>query len=207
MIAGMAVAPTMFEVAHPADEQRMLLRSVSWKEYVLLRDLFDGPGLRMTYSGGCLELMTLSAEHELWKKNIARLVELFAYIRGIDLRGYGSTTFKSVVQERGAEPDECYLVGKRLATVPEIVVEVIRTAPLLNKLDVYRALGVPEVWVFRSGAFIADVLDPRTGEYTACRSSALVPSLDLAMVARHATREDTTQALRDFEAEVRAASR
>lgn len=96
----------------------MLLSNVSWKEYVLLRDLFDGPGLRMTYAKGSLELMTLSPEHELWKKDIARLIELFAYVMGIDLRGYGSTTFKSEATERGAEPDECYVVGKRLSGPP-----------------------------------------------------------------------------------------
>lgn len=89
---------------------------------------------------------------------------------------------------------------------PEVVVEVIRTSPLIDKLDVYRALGVPEVWVFRAGALTVHALDAAAGGYLVRPTSAFVPGLDLAMVARYAMREDTTQALREFEAEVRAAS-
>src|SRR5262245_60754562 len=101
MLDVMVAAPAMLELARPPAEQRMLLGNVSWKESVLLRDLFDGPGLRMTYAEGALELLTLSPEHELWKTNIARLIELFAHIMGIDLRGHGSTTFKSEAKQRG----------------------------------------------------------------------------------------------------------
>lgn len=198
----MAAVAQPFVIARPPDEQRMLLRNVSWKEYVLLRDLLDGPGLRMTYAEGALELMSPSPEHELWKTNIARLVELFAHVRRVDLYGYGSTTFKKEAKERGAEPDECYLVGKKLADFPEIVLEVVHTSPLLDKLDVYAAFGVTEVWVFRDGAFSVHALDRSTGRYRLQSTSALVPGLDFALVARYATREDTPQALREFEGDI-----
>ena len=131
----------------------MLLRCVSWKEYVLVRDLLDGPGLRMTYVEGVLELMSPSREHELWKTNTARLLELFAHKKGIELYGYGSMTFKNKARERGAEPDECYVIGKTLAEYPELVIEVVHTTPLIDKLDVYSAFGIAEVWVFRNNAF------------------------------------------------------
>src|SRR5678810_1374157 len=130
------VAPASLELAREPDEQRMLLR-VTWKEYVLLRDLLDGPRPRMTYRKGVLELMSPSVEHELWKKNIARLVELYAHLLGIDLYGYGSTTFRKEAEDRGCEPDECYVVGKELREIPDVVLEVIHTNPLLDKLDVY----------------------------------------------------------------------
>jgi hypothetical protein len=35
------------EITSPPAEQRMLLQA-TWKEYVVLRDLLDRPGLRMT---------------------------------------------------------------------------------------------------------------------------------------------------------------
>lgn len=180
-----------------------MMLHMSWKEYVLLRDLLDGPGLRMTFIEGALELMSPSPEHELWKKNIARLVELFAHLRGIDLRGYGSTTFKREARERGAEPDECYVIGKKLAEYPELVLEVIHTSPLLNKLDVYASMGIPEVWIFKDGAFAISELDRARGTYAARAESAFLPDLDLALVARYAMREDIAQALREFEAEIR----
>ncbi len=197
----MAAATPLVEIVR---EQRMLL-SATWKEYVLMRDLLDSPGVRMTYIEGALELMSPSPEHELWKKNIARLVEHFAFVRGIDLRGYGSTTFKREAKERGAEPDECYLVGKRLAEYPELVIEVIHTAPLLNKLDVYASMAVPEVWIFDRGAFTVHELDATKAIYRVRSGSALLPALDLDVVARYAVREDIGQALREFDAELRKA--
>jgi Uma2 family endonuclease len=200
----MAVAFSWPDVADEPKEQRMLLHSISWKEYVILRELLDGPSLRMTYVQGALEIMSPSPEHELWKKNIARLVELFAHVKGIDLYGYGSTTFKKEAQQRGAEPDECYLVGKKLHDFPEIVLEVIHSSPLLNKLEVYAAMGVREVWVFKDGAFTLVAFDPETGAFRHAERSALVPSLDFAVVARYAVRTDTPQALREFESEMRS---
>jgi Uma2 family endonuclease len=197
----MALAAAL-EITSPPAEQRMLLHT-TWKEYVLLRDLLDGPGLRMTYLGGVLELMSPSREHELWKKNIARFVELFAHVRGVELYGYGSTTFKKEAAERGAEPDECYLVGKPLADYPEIVLEVVHATPLVDKLSVYAAFGVAEVWVFRNGAFTIHALDRATSRYAVRPDSALVSGLDFACVARFALRDDTPRALREFEALLR----
>jgi Uma2 family endonuclease len=156
----------------------------------------------MTYIEGVLELMSPSPEHELWKKNIARLVELFAHLKRIDLYGYGSATFRREARDRGAEPDECYLVEKKLADYPEIVLEVVHTSPLIDKLDVYSAFGVAEVWVFRNGAFTLYALDA-AGRYQVRPSSARVPGLAFEVVARYAVREDTPQALREFEAEIR----
>lgn len=197
----MSAAPNI-EISPPPDEQRMLLRGVSWKDYVLLRDLLDGPSPRMTYRKGALELMSPSTDHEMWKKNIARLVELYAHLVGLDLYGYGSTTFKKEAAERGCEPDECYVVGKELVDVPELVLEVIHTNPLLDKLDVYAGLGVPEVWVFKNGVFTVYVRSE--GGYGVAPRSARLPALDLDLVARFAVRRDLPQALRELEAIVRA---
>lgn len=195
----MVAAASLAETVRAPDEQHMLLRNVSWKSYVILRELLDGPGVRMTYLEGALELMSPSIEHELWKTNIARLIELYAHLLRIDLRGYGSTTFRSAAKERGAEPDECYLVGKKLADYPDIVLEVIHTAPLLNKLEVYAAMSIAEVWIFRDGRFAVHAFDPSTGRYDASPSSRFLPDLDFALVARLALREDTPQALRELE--------
>lgn len=200
----MVAATSLFETTSAPAEQRLLLHGVSWKDYVLLRDVLEGPSLRVTYLRGTLELTSPSPEHEMWKKNIARLLELYAHVKGIDLYGYGSTTFKREVRERGAEPDECYLIGKTLSDVPEIVLEVIHTAPLLNKLDVYAGLGIAEVWVFRDGAFSIHSLDTATGAYSTAVASAFVRGLDFAMLARYAVRADTPVALREFEREIRA---
>jgi Uma2 family endonuclease len=183
----------------------MLLYNVTWKEYVTLRELMDRPGLRMTYLEGKLELMTPSPEHELWKTNIARFVELYCHIKQIDLYAYGSTTFRKEANERGAEPDECYLVDKDLVDFPEIVLEVIASSPLLDKLDVYAGFGIPEVWVFHERRFRIYTLDRDAGGYVEIERSRLLPTIDFEMIARFAIRTDTPRALREFDAAIRSA--
>ena len=59
----------------------------------------------MTYLEGSLEIMSPSRRHEVEKKQIARLLELFCLERDIPLYGYGSTTFRKEEHERGLEPD------------------------------------------------------------------------------------------------------
>jgi Uma2 family endonuclease len=87
---------------------------------------------------------------------------------------------------------------------PEIVLEVIHTAPLLNKLDVYAGMGVAEVWIFKDAAFALFALDWATKQYVAIERSRLVPALDFALLARYVVREDTPQALREFAATLRS---
>lgn len=176
-------------------EQRMLINGVSWKDYVILREALDTPGLRMTYCEGSLELMSPSRTHELNKKTIARLVELYAFLRGLPLLGYGSTTFRLEARERGAEPDECYCVGHQMkdGEFPDIALEVIHMSPLLDKLHVYWGFGVPEVWLFRGGAF---ELYRLAGEgYERIERSGFLPELDFALLASLAVREDQHEAL------------
>ena len=79
----------------------------------------------------------------------------------------------------------------------------MHTSALLDKLDVYAAMGVAEVWIFREGAFAIHGLDRPAGRYVERSSSALLPGLDFGMLARYAVRTDTPQALREFEAEIR----
>jgi Uma2 family endonuclease len=177
-------------------EQRMLLNGVSWEQYVLLGDKLDVPGLKLTYCEGVLELMSPSFGHEADKKAIARLVELYGLMRRLRLNGYGSTTFRQKAKQLGAEPDECYCVGRAMTDdgqLPDLVLEVIRSNPLLDKLQVYTGLGVPEVWLFRNGAFEIYWL---TGDhYDRIEQSHFLPELDFALIARLVAYPDQQDAL------------
>jgi Uma2 family endonuclease len=177
-------------------EQRMLLHDVSWQDYVALNDMLGSHGLRMTYCEGMLELMSVSFRHEASKTAIARLVELYAFVRGLRINGYGSTTFRREAALRGVEPDECYCVGRAFTKdgeFPDIVLEVILTNPLLDKLRVYAGLGVPEVWLFRDSAFELYRLGEKTYERVA--RSGFFPDLDFALLARLAAYDDQQEAL------------
>lgn len=127
--------------------QRLTLSDVTWEQYSTLVSVYidEYPSLRMTYLNGVLEIMTTSNKHERLKKIYARLFEMYFVERRINLNGYGQTTFRKEIVLRGLEPDECYCFGE-LREVPDIAIEIVLTSGGIDKLEVYRGLGIPEVW-------------------------------------------------------------
>jgi Uma2 family endonuclease len=185
------------------EEQRVLLHDVPWSTYVVLRDSVESPGVRMTYLEGLLEIMSPSRAHEVEKKQIARLLELFCLERDIPLFGYGSTTFRSEEKERGLEPDECYCRGQD-KDIPDIALEVVKTHGAIDKLDVYRKLGVREIWVFEDGKFSLFAL--RGDRYAAIEQSEVLPEVDLQRLAAHSLEQDQHAALKVYRDELRASN-
>lgn len=184
----------------PDEEPRILLEGVPWAAYVVFRDAIESAAVRMTYLEGALEIMSPSRAHEVDKTQIARLLELFCLERDIPLFGYGSMTFRKEDKERGLEPDECYARGTD-KEVPDIALEVIKTRGAIDKLEVYRGLGVREIWIFEEGAFQLFAL--REGRYEPIESSEVLPELDLARLAHHAQQSDQHAALRAYRDELR----
>lgn len=177
-----------------------MLYDIPWTTYVVLRDTTDSSGIRMTFLEGSLEIMSPSRAHEVNKKQIARLFELFCLERNIPLYGYGSMTFRKEEAERGLEPDECYC-RDRDRDVPDIAIEVVITAPAIDKLEVYRGLGIREVWVFSEGRFQLFAL---TGDrYEGRAASDIFPEVDLDRLAYFAGQADQHAALQAFRAELR----
>ncbi len=129
------------------EEQRLIMSDVTWEQYSTLVNAYidEYPSLRMTYLEGVLEIMTTSNEHERLKTIIARLLEMYFVEKRINLNGYGQTTFRKEAAQRGLEPDECYCLGE-LREVPDIAIEIALTSGVIDKLEVYRGLGIPEVW-------------------------------------------------------------
>lgn len=185
-------------------EQRILINGVRWKDYVILREALDTPGLRMTYLEGSLEIMSPSPAHEAAKKSVARLVETYAFLLRIPLNGYGSTTFRREAKERGAEPDECWMYGRPLEEggFPDVVLEVIEASPLLDKLAVYDGFSVPEVWIFEDGAFALH-RRRKKGGYERVTKSSFMPDLDFERIAGLAKIVDQQQALEELERSLR----
>lgn len=166
----------------------------------MLRDSIESAAIRMTYLEGQLEIMSPSRGHEVGKKQIARLLELFCLERDIPLFGYGSTTFRKEEKQRGLEPDECYSRGEDKET-PDIALEVVVTHGYIDKLEVYRGLGVREVWVFTKGAFRICTL--RGDRYESIEKSDVLPEVDLPRIAHYAQQADQHAALRAFRDELR----
>jgi Uma2 family endonuclease len=180
----MIPSPSQVSAGAAEPERRFVLYGVPWWTYVALRDALDETGLKMTYLEGTLELMSPSTLHEDAKKMIARLVEVWAMERDVDLRGFGGATFRREAKERGLEPDECYKLGPLPDEgVPDIAIEVIVTSGLVDKMAVYAGLGVPEVWTWRpAGSIVVHRLVDTA--YELRDRSVCLPDLDLAELSR-----------------------
>jgi Uma2 family endonuclease len=198
----MAVATNLFPVHRLSNEEesRVLLHDVPWSVYVVLRDAITSRRVRMTFLEGALEIMTVSRLHELIKKQMARLLELFCLERDIPLYAYGGLTLRKEEKERGLEPDECYCRGAD-HEVPHIAIEVVISSPLLDKLEVYRGLGVREVWVYQDGGI--RVFELREDQYQAIEGSQVIPEVDLAEIVKYALEKDQHEALKAYRAALR----
>ena len=128
--------------------------------------------------------MSPSELHEESRSILGRLLEVWAEVSDVDLRAFGSATFRREARERGLEPDECYPLGpKERDDVPHLAIEVVVDTPLLDKLTLYAGLGVGEVWTWRHAERRIVVLVLRGDRYEVRERSELLPALDLALLA------------------------
>lgn len=190
----------------PVDDidQRVFLRDLSWKEFELIVAIRgDQAGVRLTYLEGVLELMSPSRSHEGVKKVLARMLEAYATERGLPLEAYGSWTLKNAPRERGVEPDECYVLGEPREDRPDLAIEVIWTSGGIDKLEVYRGLGVGEVWIWKDNVIQIFLLEGDA--YRPAPRSALLPEFDHTLAARClAEAPSQTKAMSAFLAALRA---
>jgi Uma2 family endonuclease len=180
----------------PTADQRLVTYNVPWSHYeVQLALRGDRPVPRMAYLDGALELMRPSKDHERVKSYLGCLIEAYALERGIDLSPYGGWTLKNAPKESSAEPDECYIVGSdQSRDVPDLAIEVIWTSGGLDKLEIYRRLGINEVWFWRAGRI--DVRLLRQDRYEQTDRSGLFPDLDLDLLCSLLDRPTALQAVK-----------
>lgn len=199
-----AHAKVPFDGEPSEEDQRVVLRGMSWKDYEILLALRgDRSGVRAYYLDGEIELMSPSGGHEGLKKTLARLLEAWADERGLEFNGYGSWTLKSDPNEVGAEPDECYVVGATSKELPDLAIEVVWTRGGLRKLDIYRGLGVREVWMLDRSHRL-QVHSLRQGRYEPMETSEILPDLDLEWLASFLEHESQSQAVRALRSAMRS---
>jgi Uma2 family endonuclease len=189
----------------PQDDHIVHLRGATWADYKRLVEIRgDRSAPRLTYREGILEIMSPSRNHESIKSMIGRLVEVWCLEHGIEFSTYGSWTLEQPEEERGAEPDECYVFGQVSERErPDLAIEVVWTSGGLNKLEIYRTLGVREVWYWRRGRITVHVL--RGGTYETVGGSEVLAGIDLDQLATFLDRPTTSQAMREYRDAVRRA--
>ncbi len=170
-------------------EQYVILSGISWKTYdCLLADMADGHVAYVTYDQGMLEIRVPSFVHEQLNRLFHDLFTAIAVAMQIEFLHAGSTTFKREDVQRGFEPDTCFYVqhvehvwGKTqldlaVDSPPDVVIEIDITHASLNKLPIYAAVGVPEVWRYTGQALTILTLAGET--YHAQAASSALPGVE-----------------------------
>jgi len=176
----------------------VVLHDATWADYQRMLELRgDDATPRFTYLEGRLEIMSPSRSHESIKSMIGRLIEAWCFATGLDITPYGSWTLEQKVSERGVEPDECYVVGDVADPArPDLAIEVVWTSGGIDKLEVYRRLGVREVWYWRDGRI--DLFALRDERYEPLDASAVLPGIDHALLSRFIDERPMTRAVRAY---------
>ena len=190
-----------FKTSHHDSEQRLILTGISWEEYEQFLDsLGDSATYRTIYLEGVLEIMSPSRRHEVSTENIGRLLEVYLEAAEIDFWGLGSTTLRVEEGKTGKEPDKCYCL-RTDKELPDLAIEVIITSGSIKILEVYRRLGVKEVWLWQNDQLNIYCLENE--QYSLKEKSQLLPNLDLNLLCQFINHPNPRLAMKEFREQLR----
>jgi Uma2 family endonuclease len=173
-----ATRTSPIEVVIGKGDVRTIQRGKTWLQFEYLQKGFEHTrGIKFFYYNGMIEILMSGAAHELFKKIIAILIEVFLLDRSIEFEPTGSMTQKRE-GTAAAEADESYEIqGSKLC------VEINFTSGDESKLDCYQELGVDEVWFWEDG--VLAVYHLQSDGYQRVSSSQIpaLVSIDLASMA------------------------
>ncbi len=200
--------------ARSAARDRLILDNVDWRTYTRFLYLFaERPGYRLTYDRGRLEIISPSPEHELDAEFLGRLAIALTEELGLTIMSGGSTILRRRRRRRGLEPDKCYWIanepamrGKRTLDLridppPDLAIEVDVTSSSMDRMGIYAALGVPEVWRVDNRTLTFQALDAANRKYTAVSHSLSFPLVTPADLMRFSARcagQDENSVIRQF---------
>ncbi len=201
--------------------QTVVLHNISWNSYKQITDtLQDETPAHFTFDRGKLEIMVLSLKHENLKKILAMLFERLSETLDIEIFAGGSTTFQREDLERGFEPDECYYVqnadvmrGKDAVNLdfdppPDLTIEIDVKHSSLNRMSIFAAIGIPEVWRY-DGEFLTIYL-LKEGVYETSETSSVLPKvqteklLELIEIGIYSTRKEFLSKIKEYSNELKS---
>ena len=173
-------------------ENRVRLSGISWAAYLELMGEHEHDG-RFAYDNGELEIMTVGPEHETTKQLISRLLEYYTILADVEMASAGNFTMLREDLAKGIEADDCYYI-QSVSQVPDffdidltrdpppdLALEIDITHPTLNKLRIYAAIGVGEVWRYR-GDHLEVLLRQNAEAYELSETSRALPGFPLSAV-------------------------
>jgi Uma2 family endonuclease len=172
-------------------EELRVLSQVAWEQYeALLTDLGETSPYRVHFLDGVLEILAPSRKHESGKTHIGTLLEIYFFETDTEYFPMGSTTLRKRNRQAAGEPDESYCIGTDKA-IPDLAIEVVVTSGSINRLELYRRLGVREVWFWKNNRMSLyhlreDVPNQftSTAGYEPIDQSELLPNLNIDLLTR-----------------------
>ncbi|MGI0481886.1 Uma2 family endonuclease [Geminocystis sp. CENA526] len=173
----------------------LVIPEITWTQLETIEASFqDLKGVRFSYLDGYLQIMNLSLEHEETKRIIGTLLEAYMRKKGIRFYMKGSATIGSHNIGGKKEPDESYNIHSK-KDIPDLVIEIVVSSGGINTLELYRRIGVPEVWFWEDGLLKIYSLQE---SYILSEKSLLLPDLDINNLIKYATYYDQYDAVTNF---------
>jgi Uma2 family endonuclease len=172
----------------------IVMRGVAWSEYEDQLRIIGERRIFVNYDRGVMEVLMPSRPHEKLADFLALTVDVLCEELDIPNEAGGSTTHRREDLEKGVEPDRCYWLGaSALAMVgttdldlnrdppPSLAIEVSYTSSSVDRMAIYAALGVEEVWRYREQV---EFLVLENGTFRPINASCHFPDLDSAGINR-----------------------
>jgi Uma2 family endonuclease len=154
--------------------------------------------------------MSPSGRHESRKTRIGDLLEIYFLEAEINYFPFGSTTLRREEKSGGTEPDEAYCIGTD-KEFPYLAIEVIVISCGINKLEVYRRLNVKEVGFWQNDRFSLYYLGEeipvqfvQSCGYEQIARSAILPNLDIELLAEYIRYPNSLTAAKEFRQRLRS---
>jgi Uma2 family endonuclease len=198
--------PSLDDLYQMEPDVRRVFRGVDWEFYERLHEVVgERPSIRIAYDGKDLEIMVTGPLHDDFAESAGDLVRVIAEELDIPWRAMGRTTWKRKAVARGIEADQCFhFHPEKLAASaaalkrksndvadypnPDLAIEIDISRPEVDRLGIYAALRVPEVWRFDDEGLTIGRLNDQ-GSFDAVEASGLLP-IRKDEIARSVLEED-----------------
>lgn len=192
----------------------LLLTDVSYADYMQLAEWRDAArrwSVRLAFDGGGLEIMVITNTHERFKKIVAMLIEDWLKETRVRFVPSGELTHMREDLDRGFEPDDCYYIqncDKVLGVgsldfakdpPPDFAVEAEVSRTVIDRLPIYAAFKVPEVWRY-DGKKLTVLLLQTDSTYQESTVSRALPGLPLHELPPRASSGRPIESLRSSNA-------
>jgi Uma2 family endonuclease len=183
----------------PKTTDQLVIIKGNWAKFKLIQQgCEESPGIRVSYFDGTIEIVMPSRPHEIFSGAFHLLLSLYLAHLGIEFLATGSAD-QETEEIAAAQPDQSYCIDG-IKPIPDLSIEIVFSSGGINKLDRYRAIGVPEVWFWEDGVLALYRL--RSNGYERIEQSELpgLRDLDLVVFKRCLLigETSTTEAMREF---------